>query len=133
MVPPSQITPMPGEQVDAVLLAQMRTFYRMYDPSKTDDEVVKLALWTGRHGVNELNTRLRQKYSVDLYSAGPGYSQQKQQQQAPVDFLDRLVPFYRKHDPLKSYNEIVDVNAWAIKHGIDALNQQLTNKYGRGL
>jgi hypothetical protein len=132
MVPPSQLQPLPGEQLDQNLLAALQVFYRTNEPSKSQDEIVKLTYWTGRHGVNELNSRLRQKYGVDLSSVSNA-PQPSARRAENVDYMDALTKFYRQTDPLKPRREIEEINAWAIKNGPAALNANLGKKYGRDL
>jgi len=151
VIPPSQIVQMPGEFADARLVEALRQFYARTDPSKTEDDLVKYALWGQRYGIDKLNGNLRQKYNVDLSSVqqapqrtlSPGQSLTQMSYGMATanppgasqsgDLGRQLVAFYKTYDPLKARKDIDDITAWGYKHGIDALNRQLQKKYNADL
>jgi len=151
VIPPSQIVQMPGEYADARLVDALRQFYARTDPSKTEDDLVKYALWGQRYGIDKLNGNLRQKYNADLSSVqqapqrtlSPGQSLTQMSYGMAAsnppgasqsgDLGRLLTVFYKKYDPLKARKDIDDITAWGYKHGIDALNRQLQKKYNADL
>jgi hypothetical protein len=51
------------------LSAQLRAFYRQYDPKKTEADVATISAWGRQNGLQALNAKLRSKYNADL--SGP--------------------------------------------------------------
>jgi hypothetical protein len=100
----------------------VEVYYAKHNPEKlTGDGVDQIMRFVRANGLEALNMKMRDKYGEDL-------DQLKVQYTAA---LDSLVKYYKEVDPSKQNLE--DIAAWAMVHGLQPLSERLEKRYGKGL
>lgn len=109
------------------LAARLDSFYKtIHVFTMSEAECVKIAQWAASAGEAALNTKLRNKYGVDLdqYAAN-----------VRAEVRPKLEALYLKHNPelLQRDKGVEPLLQWTVDNGISSLNELLLDKYGEDL
>lgn len=107
------------------LKERLVNFYKVYDPSKLEDEtkVNELVLWARRHSERALVQLIRRKYGVDLGAVDAS-------EDGWMQLRRDITKYYSKHDKSKTDLDVEKIFNWTRQKGLAMLNDRLVGKYG---
>lgn len=119
------------------VLKALEKFYAKHEPTKPDNQIEDIWRWTILKGVFALNEKLSSKYGESLPKKA---LESWKSRWAPVveetksaNYGELLQAFFSIHDPAKPRGDIDFLVAYATRHGLDPVNDQLRMNFGVGL
>lgn len=115
----------------------LERFYVKHEPTKVEAQVEEIYKWTIDKGVFALNERLLKKYGEALPKKALESWKSRWapvvEENKSVNYEELLMAFFSIHDSNKPKSDIQFLANYAIKHGLDPVNEQLRANFGVGL